>query len=195
MKERIYLRRLSVLDIFPSVVYNPVRMKKGRDQMERKAHRLMMTAGISEMLLAIVGFAAFEWVIYLSFLDYKANLAQSEQPLMMIGFTALMTVFFYFIPFLGILFLLNLLTGIRSACRGAGKKTFVLRQERLWLGVSISISAIGLFFAAITAVAGAYTWPVVLAAVAAAAAVASIAVNVCLFFVQPASAVHTPSDQ
>lgn len=163
--------------------------------MESKARRLMMMAGISEMLLAIVGFAAFEWVIYLSFLDYKANLAQSEQPLMMIGFTALMTVFFYFIPFLGILFLLNLLTGIRSVCRGAGKKTFVLRQERLWLGVSISISAIGLLFVAITAVAGAYTWPVVLAAVAAAAAVASIAVNVCLFFVQPASTVHTPSDQ
>ena len=41
---------------------------------------------------------------------------------MMIGFTALMTVFFYFIPFLGILFLLNLLTGIRSVCRGAGKR-------------------------------------------------------------------------
>lgn len=134
MKERIYLRRLSVLDIFPSVVYNPVRMKKGRDQMERKARRLMMTAGISEMLLAIVGFAAFEWVIYLFFLDYKANLAQSEQPLMMIGFTALMTVFFYFIPFLGILFLLNLITGIHSVCRGAGKRLLFLGKKGYGLG-------------------------------------------------------------
>ncbi len=109
--------------------------------MERKVRLLVLAAGISEILLAIVGFAAFEWEIYLSFLDYKAHLAQSEQPLMMIGFTALMTVFFYFIPFLGILFLLNLLTGIRSVCRAAGRKDFVLRQERLWLGVSISIAA------------------------------------------------------
>ncbi len=35
--------------------------------MERKAHRLVLAAGISEMLLAIVGFAVFEWVIYLFF--------------------------------------------------------------------------------------------------------------------------------
>lgn len=163
--------------------------------MERKVRRLVLAAGILEILLAIVGFAAFEWEIYLSFLDYKAHLAQSEQPLMMIGFTALMTVFFYFIPFLGILFLLNLLTGIRSVCRAAGRKDFVLRQERLWLGVSISIAAIGLIFAAITAFAGGYTWPVALAAVAVVAAVASIALNVCLFFVQPALAVHTTADE
>lgn len=163
--------------------------------MERKVRLLVLAAGILEILLAIVGFAAFEWEIYLSFLDYKAHLAQSEQPLMMIGFTALMTVFFYFIPFLGILFLLNLLTGIRSVCRAAGRKDFVLRQERLWLGVSISIAAIGLIFAAITAFAGSYTWPVALAAVAVVAAVASIALNVCLFFVQPASAVHNPADE
>lgn len=163
--------------------------------MERKVHRLVLAAGISEILLAIVGFAAFEWETYLSFLDYKAHLAQSEQPLMMIGFVALTTIFFYFIAFLGILFLLNLLTGIRSVCRGAGKKAFVLRQERLWLGVSISIAAIGLLFAAITVIAGGYTWPVALAAVAVVAAVVSIALNVSLFFVQRASAVPTPADE
>ncbi len=163
--------------------------------MERKVHRLVLAAGISEILLAIVGFAAFEWETYLSFLDYKAHLAQSEQPLMMIGFVALTTIFFYFIAFLGILFLLNLLTGIRSVCRGAGKKAFVLRQERLWLGVSISIAAIGLLFAAIMVIAGGYTWPVALAAVAVVAAVVSIALNVSLFFVQRASAVPTPADE
>ena len=163
--------------------------------MERKVHRLVLAAGISEILLAIVGFAAFEWETYLSFLDYKAHLAQSEQPLMMIGFVALTTIFFYFIAFLGILFLLNLLTGIRSVCRGAGKKAFVLRQERLWLGVSISIAAIGLLFAAIKVIAGGYTWPVALAAVAVVAAVVSIALNVSLFFVQRASAVPTPADE
>ena len=163
--------------------------------MERKVHRLVLAAGISEILLAIVGFAAFEWETYLSFLDYKAHLAQSEQPLMMIGFVALTTIFFYFIAFLGILFLLNLLTGIRSVCRGAEKKAFVLRQERLWLGVSISIAAIGLLFAAIMVIAGGYTWPVALAAVAVVAAVVSIALNVSLFFVQRASAVPTPADE
>lgn len=163
--------------------------------MERKVHRLVLAAGISEILLAIVGFAAFEWETYLSFLDYKAHLAQSEQPLMMIGFVALTTIFFYFIAFLGILFLLNLLTGIRSVCRGAGKKAFVFRQERLWLGVSISMAAIGLLFAAITVIVGGYTWPVALAAAAVVAAVVSIALNVCLFFVQPASAVHNPADE
>ncbi len=163
--------------------------------MERKVRRLVLAAGILEIFLAIVGFAAFELETYLAFQDYNAHLAQTEQPMMMIGFVALTTIFFYFIAFLGILFLLNLLTGIRSVCRAAGKKAFVLRQERLWLGVSISTAAIGLLFAAITAIAGAYTWPVVLAAVASAAAVASIVLNVCLLFVRPASPVHTPTDQ
>lgn len=163
--------------------------------MERKVRCLVLAAGILEICLAVVGFASFEWETYLAFRAYKAHLAQTEQPLMMVGFAALTTIFFYFIAFFGVLFLLNLLTGIRSVCRGAGKKPFVLRQERLWIGVSISVAAIGLLFAAITAFAGAYMWPVALAAVAVAAAVISIVLNVCLFFVRPASPEYTSADQ
>ena len=65
--------------------------------MERKVRRLVLAAGILEIFLAIVGFAAFELKTYLAFQDYNAHLAQTEQPMMMIGIAAFILFFYYFI--------------------------------------------------------------------------------------------------
>ena len=148
--------------------------------MDKKMRRMMLAAGILEIVAAVAGFAAFEWANCLSLLEFQADMAQTEQPFMMIGFAALMLVAYYFIAFFGVLFLVNLLTGIRSVCRSARKREINYKEEKVWLILGIVWAVIGFVFAAITT-ASLYTGPVVLSALAAAAALTAAVLGAFLF--------------
>lgn len=148
--------------------------------MDDKMRRRMLAAGILEIFAAVAGFAAFEWAVHLSFMNFQARMAQTEQPMMMIGIAAFILFFYYFIAVFGVLFLVNLLTGIRSVCRSARKGGIDFKKEKVWLILGVVWAGIALLFAAITCFSG-YAWPVVLSASAAAAAAAAAVLGVFLF--------------